>query len=165
MTAQMPERLRYEGQDYDLFSEPLAGHLRAIGSDRTFKAMNTANWRGYLGRWEVDGGKLYLVDLRGVLTNGNSGNLRTIFPGASGRVFADWYSGVLRVPHGELLHYAHAGFASTYEKELLVHIHAGRAVSTEMKNNYAKANTETSRATRSGILQRLRAMLRVGPQS
>lgn len=66
---------------------------------------------------------------------------------------ADWFSGVLRVPQGELLRYVHMGFGSVYERELHISIDKGLVVSTDVILNppkdhdggrslYDMANTE-----------------------
>lgn len=43
-------------------------------------------------------------------------------------VFAEWFTGVLRVPQGRQVEYVHAGFASRYEGYLLLQIERGRVV-------------------------------------
>jgi hypothetical protein len=40
-------------------------------------------------------------------------------------LFAEWVSGVLRIPRGELLQYVHMGFESVYERELHLRVEAG----------------------------------------
>lgn len=46
----------------------------------------------------------------------------------AGRVRADWYSGLLRVPDGELLDYVHMGYESLYASERFIAIQAGVVV-------------------------------------
>lgn len=57
---------------------------------------------------------------------------------SDGPIFADWFSGVLRIPKGEVLRYAHMGFATIYEQELLVKIEQGVVVATELVDNRGK---------------------------
>lgn len=38
------------------------------------------------------------------------------------RVLAEWFSGEIRIPHGEMIEYVHQGYASLYEKELFLKI-------------------------------------------
>jgi hypothetical protein len=48
----------------------------------------TALWRGYIGTWEVLGGRLYLVAIHKLVLNGPGTNfLETVFPGYPDRVF------------------------------------------------------------------------------
>ena len=51
-----------------------------------------------------------------------------LFPGKT-KVFADWYSGVMRIPHGKMMKYVHQGYASLYEKELFLRFESGVLVS------------------------------------
>ena len=46
----------------------------------------------------------------------------------AGRVRADWYSGLLRVPDGELLDYVHMGYESLYASERFIAVQAGVVV-------------------------------------
>ena len=46
-------------------------------------------------------------------------DISLLFPGQN-EVFAHWFTGVIKVPDGKLINYVHAGFASTYEEDLLI---------------------------------------------
>ena len=70
-TAQVPDRLVYEGQVCALFTEPLES-LWATDRDRrpdfrldAIGTLSTGNWRGYVAVWEIEREKLYLCELRG----------------------------------------------------------------------------------------------------
>lgn len=69
MTAQCRERLIYNGEEYYLATEPLASYL--IKYDIRFIAPHTACWRGYIGSWLIEDNKLYLVDLKANISEGN----------------------------------------------------------------------------------------------
>jgi hypothetical protein len=133
MTAQIPERLLYEGQRLPLRTTPLAPYL--AGKEHVFQPPNTANWRGYVGTWEITDDKLYLIELQGRLKDGSDATFATLFPNQDRKIFAKWYSGILQVPQGELLEYVHAGFASRYERELLFEIREGVLVDVSVKKN------------------------------
>jgi hypothetical protein len=61
--------------------------------------------------------------------------LDTLFPGSGSRVFAEWYTGVLNIPEGELVDYFHGGFLSTYERNRLFDIRSGNAVREHVRKN------------------------------
>ncbi|OYU75618.1 MAG: hypothetical protein CFE32_13595 [Alphaproteobacteria bacterium PA3] len=107
MTAQVPEILLLDGEKHGMCTEPLARYLRSIGTKANFRAPNTSCWRGYIGTWGVIDGRLCLTAIEGNLKSGEIANLETIFPNATGPVFAHWFSGVLRIPQGEVLEYVH----------------------------------------------------------
>jgi len=128
MTAQVHENLIYEGEETTMMSCPPlpAEHPLIVMTDPpgTFAkpgvpsfVFSAACWRGYLGTWEVREGRLYLVSLVG----------RYEMLGDE-PVFAEWVSGVLRIPRGELLEYVHMGFESVYERELRLRVEAGVVV-------------------------------------
>ena len=86
--------------------------------DSTDRIRNsTACWRGYQGTWEIRDGSFYLLSVKG--------RYRLASPKP---VLADWFSGVLRIPQGELLEYVHMGFGSVYEQELHIKIECGLVV-------------------------------------
>lgn len=139
MTAQCRERLIYNGEEYYLATEPLASYL--IKHDIRFIAPHTACWRGYIGSWLIEDNKLYLVDLKANISEGNKKfgadkevGLDFLFPGQT-KVFANWYSEVIRIPHGKMMKYVHQGYASLYEKELFLRFESGILVSYREEDN------------------------------
>jgi hypothetical protein len=56
-----------------------------------------------VGTWEVRDGQFFLVSIKG----------RVKLLGKE-PLLADWFTGVLRVPRGEMLAYVHMGFGSVY---------------------------------------------------
>ncbi len=87
-------------------------------------AHNTGCWRGYIGTWEIVKNKLYLIDIVAYAPGHIKRGLDYIFPGKE-KVFAAWFKGELRLPQGELLKYVHGGYASIYERDLILDIRYG----------------------------------------
>ena len=104
---------------------PLFDYFAFGGDQPEFAVTCTALWRGYIGTWEILDDRLYLIKLSGVLKDGTEACLWTIFPDFPDRVFAHWYSGMLRIHQGKLLEYVHQGFESTYEENIIIHINNG----------------------------------------
>ena len=50
-------------------------------------------------------------------------------------MFAHWYSGTIRIPQGELLEYVHGGYASTYERDLLLELERGVVKNVHVRQN------------------------------
>lgn len=142
MTAQVHERLIIDGEETSMaFCPPLPEqHPRIFepGPGEGAKARSdsilgsTACWRGYQGTWAINDGRLYLVDLRGRF------QLREGEP-----VFADWFSGVLRLPKGEMLQYVHMGFGSIHEQEVHVRVEKGVVLTTRVIDNRGKEHDES----------------------
>lgn len=125
MTAQIAEYLRYQGEGVRMCTEPLADYFAIGGRNPKFMATNTANWRGYVGGWEIVAGRLYLVKITGVLESGSDASLETVFPGFPERVFAHWYTGTIRIPRGKRLQYVHGGYGSLYERDEMLDLERG----------------------------------------
>jgi len=132
MTAQVHEKLIYEGEELSIaFCPPLPEQDPRI-QERSAEELqdcdpiifSTACWRGYIATWEIKDGRFYLVDIEGKY------KLVTDEP-----IFADWFSGVLCIPKGDILHYVHMGFATVYKQELYVRIEKGVVVETKVVDN------------------------------
>ncbi|MCP5162757.1 MAG: hypothetical protein H6999_03535 [Hahellaceae bacterium] len=135
MTAQLAETLIYQGHTMGMCTTPLNDYFALGGNKPDFAGAGTMLWRRYVGTWEVVNERLYLIALRGNLTNGTEANLATLFPDYPERVFAHWYSGTLRIPKGKLIKYVHAGFASTYEQDLYLVIEKGILTNSAVREN------------------------------
>ena len=142
MTAQIGEQIKYQGVQLTMCTTPLSDYFRFGGDRPDFQAECTALWRGYVGRWEIVDNRLYLVGLYGILKDDSEASLETVFPDHPDRVFAHWYSGILRIPQGKLLNYEHAGFASTYEKDLLLSVKKGVITSENTRHNGTSENSD-----------------------
>ena len=143
MTAQVPDCLNYEGQRYEMFSNPLESFFDNDYPRPEFKSPHTACWRGYEAEWEVDVDILYLVGLVGwVADDGDPhpANIRKVgledlFPWASERVRATWFTGDLRLPQGKMLEYVHMGYGSTYEQDLILTFDKGKLIRRIVEDN------------------------------
>ncbi len=135
MTAQVHENLIYEGEEASMAFCPTLPkddpRIRELKDDEiedyNSTVFSTACWRQYIGTWEIKDGKFYLVDI--------IGRYKVV---SGSPIFADWFSGVIRIPRGELLHYVHMGFGSVYEEEVHVKIEKGVVVKTKVIDNRQK---------------------------
>jgi hypothetical protein len=108
----------YSG-DYDEF--PLEDYWSDENSKPECLSMgSTACWRGYIAKWEVRDGSLFLKSLR----KENMPNeeekpipLQNVFPDANGLILADWFSGVLHCNRGK-----------NYNERLFVSVHKGKVI-------------------------------------
>lgn len=103
MTAQIAEKLHYQGDNVRMCTNPLSDYFAMGGFNPRFESNCTALWRGYVGSWEIVNDRLYLIGLNGTLEGGAEASLATIFPDYPDRVFAHWYSGTIRIPQGKQL--------------------------------------------------------------
>ena len=137
MTAQAHEFLFINGKRNSMCSCPLDFYLKFSKISRKIVCSRTSLWRGYVGTWEIIDNRLYLIDILGAFSDGSSINLDAIFPGYPDRVFAHWYSGLLRIPQGEIIRYEHMGFGSIYESDLFMSIEKGVVINEYKVKNCA----------------------------
>ncbi len=133
-TAQVADRILIEGREYALNTNPLESQLR---DRRDFLPGNvsrsTANWRGYVAHWAIDGDRLLLRKVEVRLYDRESEKsssvdlLSRLFPGGA-PVAATWYSGALIIPDGRLVDYVHMGYGSTYAHYRVYRIAQGSVV-------------------------------------
>ena len=133
MTIQAGDILSYNGEKTTIATEPLKPYLKTR-SDVSFIYKSTALVRGYIGTWEIKSKKLYLVSLAGFIENNEKVDLNYLFPNKT-EVFADWFSGDIRIPEGELLEKINLGYASGFEKDRILTFKEGILISETVKNN------------------------------
>jgi len=134
MTAQEHEKLIYNGEETSMaFCPPIPNpeidpRFEELSDEEVQEkhpeVLSTACWREYIGTWEIKEDQLFLLDLRG--------RLRILAPAP---ILADWFTGVIRIPHGEILAYRYMGFKSIYERETLLKIEQGKVIKTREIDN------------------------------
>lgn len=161
-TAQTPDLIIFKGDTLPLYSLPLNSFpTQALINPKSLfggsGCFYTGCWRNYIATWKIVDGKLYLVKIRnacyptplkGVSASYKGGvdkdsigseyaDLKALFPERfeNGMVKADWVSGELYLPQGELLYYIHDGFQSIYETELKFTLEKGALVEIEKLDN------------------------------
>jgi hypothetical protein len=140
MTAQAMESLVFKGERLLMCTTPLDIYLVQRGIQ--FYSETTANWRGYIGSWEIKGSeelgyRLYLVELSASIAYQNRVGLDYLFPDYPNGIFAHWFSGEIRCPRGDRLHYVHGGYASIYEEDLFLEFQEGVLKGTRVVKNQA----------------------------
>lgn len=144
MTAQAREILIYKGKKYGMATEPLEPYIESNGIQFNHMIECSGCWRGYIGTWSIEDNKLYLIDID-TDNDGKKVGLEYLFPNQE-KVFAEWFTGELRIPYGEMIKYVHQGYASLYEKELFLNVQKGIVISereidnTLYYNNMMKQN-------------------------
>ena len=51
------------------------------------------------------------------------------------KVFAEWFTGNIRIPQGEMLGYKHSGYESIYERDLYLDLVSGKVVNSWLVEN------------------------------
>ena len=138
MTIQAGDILSYSGEKTTIATEPLKSYLETR-SDVGFIYKSTALVRGYIGTWEIKSKKLHLVSLVGFIENNEKVDLNYLFPNKI-KVFADWFSGDIRIPEGKLLEKINLGYASIFEKDRILTFKEGILISETVKDNTKSDN-------------------------
>ncbi|HJN06460.1 MAG TPA: hypothetical protein QF480_07580 [Bacteroidales bacterium] len=133
MTAQAGEILNYNGVEHHIATEPLREYL-ATRKDLHFFWVHTACWRGYNGKWEIIDKKLFLTDLKAYINDQGEVDLQYVFPGQD-KVFAEWFTGEIRLPLGDRLKYVHMGYESINEADYFLKFKNGVLLGERMVDN------------------------------
>lgn len=134
-TAQVSDVIHLDGKPESLNTNPLRPFLQenpGLLPQSDFRS--TANWRGYVATWEVEGSSLQLVRVDVDFRDPKASPERyapitrnvidKLFPGSQ-RVAATWYSGTLLVPRGKIVDYVHMGYGSAYERYTVLVVKQG----------------------------------------
>ena len=133
MTVQAGDILSYNGEKTTIATEPLKSYLDTR-SDVGFIFKSTGLVRGYIGTWEIQNNQLYLISLLGFVDNNKKVDLSYLFPNKT-EFFADWFSGDIRIPEGELLKKINLGYASVFEKDRILSFKEGIIIGETVKDN------------------------------
>ena len=142
-TAQEPDVLIYKGKTHALFANPLEDFYKDRKNRPLFvvepNVISSGNWRGYVATWTIENNLLYLVKIDAWICNRDCTrvDLRRLFGTRyrNGKIKADWFSGDLRAPDGKMLQYVHMGYASIYERELILSVDSGKLVKESVVDN------------------------------
>lgn len=142
MTAQAMETIIIDGKEYSMATEPLADYIASLKNKPALFFPSSACWRGYYGTWEIKDDKLYLIDLECYTANMEERKywkvgMDFIFPNRT-EVFANWFSGEIRIPQGDMLNYVHSGYSSTYEMDLFLDFKDGFLIGQRTVDNYVE---------------------------
>jgi hypothetical protein len=152
-TGQAPDVLYFEGKVFKLFSNPLES-LYKNDKDRPVFAVapgtiSSGNWRGYVAHWEILDETLYLKGIDSWIckkeqfyeeTGCARANIKELFAARynQGKVFAEWFSGDLRIPDGKQLQYVGMGYGSVYERDIVISVKQGKITGKQIVDNTKK---------------------------
>lgn len=143
-TAQYPDKLIYNGIEYNLQSNPLEIYFQKNPDKRPKGTIiSSALWRGYVATFEIIDKELFLKDIQ--INYEDSASKETndykwksvineVFPQIT-KIKIDWLLGLLVVPQGKLVNYVHLSYGSTYENYLLLEFNVGN-LRSEKKFNH-----------------------------
>ncbi|MGL4335142.1 MAG: hypothetical protein ACRCSC_08820 [Lactococcus garvieae] len=133
MTGQIHEKLRLNGTSTTMACCPPLPTDNPRLVEVKCNKIRTDCWREYQGSWAIEDGKFFLV--------GISGKYKL-----SGRepIFANWFSGTIIIPEGNILEYVHGGFDAIYEQEKHVTIQNGLVTATITIDNRSLSPKKTN---------------------
>jgi len=134
-TAQSPDKIIYNGREYNLNVNPMEIYFNNFPERRPQPSLrSTALWRGYNATFEIIQNELWIIDIKIEVQTSNTEARRFTSEWVSvineclngnSRMKVNWYNGLLVIPYGEIINYVHMGYASTYENYFILEIHNG----------------------------------------
>ena len=135
MTIQASELIFFEGEKHSLINVPAMPDSIIQEKSQEFYVESSANWRGYVGTWEVKDDRLYLVDLSSV-------NYELV---DNPPIFADWISECLKIATGESNSRFDSFDIPIYETEMHLTIENGLVIKTKnIKNDSYNADPKVT---------------------
>jgi len=138
MTAQIKERLYIDDIEYGIATEPLQPYINNLNYKLKFLIDTTACWRGYIGEWQLIEDKLFLKAINGIIYNeideAEVVDINYLFPNQD-KVFANWYTGIIRVPDGNIIKHVHGGYLTQHERDLFLKFKKGNLIDFDYKDN------------------------------
>lgn len=146
MAAQLPDRIIYNLEYYNLCTNPLETYWTTRRKKRPRLVAREDCTRGYIATWEIRENQLFLYELEGAIRKVFSFwgepttkfTLRKLFGRSRPRVKAEWFSGKLRIPIGPMILFVDNAYDSRYEKEIIITIAEGDVKRIITMDNRAK---------------------------
>jgi hypothetical protein len=125
-TAQYPDKIIFEGKEYNLNTNPLEEYFEKNPNKRPKSEItSSALWRGYIATFEIKDNILLLKDIKIPQSAENwKSIISEIFPNQT-NIKIDWFSGLLVLPFGKRVNYVHMGYGSTFESYYLLEFENG----------------------------------------
>ncbi|MFO7259022.1 MAG: hypothetical protein DIU61_015085 [Bacteroidota bacterium] len=136
MAAQKADIIVMDGETMDLYTNPLEDYWAKNRKKRPpFYSLDVCR-RGYIASWAIRDGQLFLTDIEGDIENrslfgpkSKKCTLKTVFKKAGPEgVKAEWFSGKLRIPRGNMTQYEHNGYDSRFEREMIITVNKGDVI-------------------------------------
>lgn len=133
-TAQVPDKIFYNGKEYKLHSNPMEEYFKKFPEKKPKSSViSSALWRGYIATFEIAENNLFLKDVEIMdLSKTDRKSSQTLWTSVLSQVVTDnkklkidWLTGLMVLPHGEIINYVHMGYGSTYENYILLEIDKG----------------------------------------
>ena len=143
-TAQYPDKIIFNGTEYNLDSNPLESYFE-INLDKRPKGdlKSTALWRGYRATFEMRDSQLFVKDIQIQYLDTTDKNdqdikwksvMRDVFPDKI-NVKVDWLSGLLVINFGKRVNYYATGYGSSFDQYLLLEIDKGNYIKSKQYND------------------------------
>lgn len=134
MTVQIYDSLNLEGTHTSIACDMGIAEHRRIRKLNVEEAgasypgvFSTPCRRNFLASWAIKDGRLYLIDIIGIYSLIGEELL-----------YADWYSGTLCIPAGEMIRRPHIGYSGIYERELYIEVMGGIVIRQSEKRHDLK---------------------------
>ncbi len=131
MTIQIKDRIYLDGKLYELLSTPLESFLEARFNMPKLRGRNSNCWRGYVASWRIRNNVLFLTGFQQVSPRivFNTNEIIT-----STKLVAEWYTGILRIPVGYVIHH-YSNDVPLHEKEIHIYVESGLVMNHEVIHN------------------------------
>lgn len=131
--------LRHRERIYELADQPLDAYFKLIGARPEFQC-NADGASVYSATWSIEDGWLFLVDISGFWHDGSPLTIHDLFPFAGQKVFAAWWSGVLKGFRSDASLLTRAN--PSRSPDILINVEYGRVHASSMVHRSASVRRE-----------------------
>jgi hypothetical protein len=156
MEAQLPDKILFQGEWKELYSNPLEEYWIRRDKRHPFFIESPNCKRGYIASWEIQNNQLFLKAIEGTVEKTTmiffkkktAYTLRSLFPKSMNKlVKASWFTGKIRIPIGKMTMFEDRGYDSRFEKEQIITINRGEILKSVTLDFMEKRLVVTSDVT------------------
>jgi hypothetical protein len=139
MAAQLPDIIIIQGEQMDLYSNPLEQYWSLYKKKRPAFQSSSSCKRGYIATWEILDKQLLFRSIDGNVEKRSflfwkkivRCSMKMLFSKAGNKpVIAKWFTGKIRIPQGNRTLYVHNEYDSRFEREMVITIENGSVIKT-----------------------------------
>lgn len=133
MAAQLPDRIIFNQEYRNLYTNPLEPYWVVSGVRRPRFISQENCRRGYVATWEIKDNQLFLREVEGLIRRKFTlwgkrvvtCSMGKLFGRRRRRVKASWFSGKLRIPQGKMTLFDDNAYGSRFESEVIITVTHG----------------------------------------
>lgn len=118
MSAQRTDTIVINNKEYIMYDLPLEQYWQQNNNKPSLFSLNSWLNRSYYAKWLIDENKLFIINFYGECIAPpprKEYSLFDLFPSSLEQIFAEWFTGDIKIPMGKQVDFFNGGWGGTYE--------------------------------------------------